>query len=80
VSGVDRLPRITADCSVGRRPSIGDTWWLIAEVQILRARARDLTETISAMSAPPRCQARRGGRELCCLVQGHDGGHEWCSS
>ena len=68
--GLDRLPRITADCSLGIRPSIEDTWWLIAQMQIHRAREFD--------APTPRCPIEKlDASERCVFSAGHDGTHSW---
>lgn len=40
---LDRLTRIAADSEIGFRPSLGDIRWMVAEIQVLRARLGDAT-------------------------------------
>ena len=45
MSGLDRLPRLTADHSAGAPiPSRDDLWWLITQVYQLRAQLADAQE------------------------------------
>lgn len=49
--GLDRLPRITADSSLGIRPSLEDTRWLIAQVRLGRYLLASAEEAIRQLVA-----------------------------
>lgn len=46
MTGPDRIARITVDAQHMRRPSIPDTWWLIAHIWTLRQQLADAEEAI----------------------------------
>lgn len=78
-SGMDRLPRITADCSLDTRPSIQDTWWLISQVYYLRAQLRSVHALRFATDHQQRCLlwSPTASTTQCTYVAGHAGTHSW---
>lgn len=73
----DRLPRLTADHSVGAPISRDDLWWLITQVYQLRASHRPPEGSWSVTFTGTRCaeESRYVPGSRCALVKDHDGPH-----